>query len=99
VATVRERRDGVWEVRVFTGRDAQGRPTQVSRTVRGGKRDAQRVAEAFAERVLTRMSAGPADDASLGADRRRATKTNRLLMLVGSCAAPTVQQRRTCSRV
>lgn len=44
MATARERRDGIWEVRVFTGRDAQGRPTQVSRTVRGGKRDAQRVA-------------------------------------------------------
>jgi integrase len=34
----------VWEVRVFTGRDARGRPTQVSRTVRGGKREAQSVA-------------------------------------------------------
>jgi integrase len=34
----------VWEVRVFTGRDAQGRPTQVSRTVRGTKKDARRVA-------------------------------------------------------
>lgn len=44
MATVRERKPGVWEVRVFTGRDAYGRPTQVSRTVRGGKRDAQRVA-------------------------------------------------------
>lgn len=44
MATVRERKPGVWEVRVFTGRDAHGRPTQVSRTVRGGKRDAQRVA-------------------------------------------------------
>jgi len=29
---------------VFTGRDDRGRPTQTSRTVRGGKRDAQRVA-------------------------------------------------------
>jgi hypothetical protein len=44
VATIRERRPGVWEVRVFTGRDASGRPTQTSRTVRGGKRDAQHVA-------------------------------------------------------
>jgi integrase len=44
VATVREKKPGVWEVRVFTGKDATGRPTQVSRTVRGGKRDALRVA-------------------------------------------------------
>jgi integrase len=34
----------VWEVRVFTGTDARGRPTQLSRTVHGTKRDAQRLA-------------------------------------------------------
>jgi integrase len=34
----------VWEVRAFVGRDDRGKPVQVSRTVRGGKRDAQRVA-------------------------------------------------------
>ena len=44
MATIREKRPGVWEVRVFTGADASGRPTQMSRTVRGGKRDAQRLA-------------------------------------------------------
>ena len=44
MATIREKRPGVWEVRVFTGTDAKGKPTQVSRTVHGGKRDAQRVA-------------------------------------------------------
>ena len=44
MATVRERRPGVWEIRVFTGTDRRGRPTQVSRTVYGGKRDAQRLA-------------------------------------------------------
>ena len=44
MATIRERDKGVWEVRVFTGRDAKGRPTQLSRTVRGSKRDAQLVA-------------------------------------------------------
>jgi len=53
VATIRERSLGVWEVRTFTGRDAQGRPTQVSRTVRGGKRAAERVA---AELTLRRGS-------------------------------------------
>jgi len=44
MATIREKKPGVWEVRVFTGNDARGRPTQISRTVRGGKRDAQRMA-------------------------------------------------------
>ena len=44
MATLREKKPGVWEVRVFTGTDARGRPTQISRTVRGGKRDAQRLA-------------------------------------------------------
>ena len=41
-------------MRAFTGRDALGRPTQVSRTVRGGKREAERVA---AELTLRRGSA------------------------------------------
>ena len=40
-------------MRAFTGRDAQGRPTQVSRTVRRGKRNAERVA---AELILRRGS-------------------------------------------
>jgi len=44
MATIREKRPGVWEVRVFTGSDASGRPTQLSRTVHGGERDAQRLA-------------------------------------------------------
>lgn len=44
MATIREKSPGVWKVRVFTGRDDHGRPTQISRTVRGGKRDAQRLA-------------------------------------------------------
>jgi hypothetical protein len=34
----------VWEVRVFIGRDPRGKPIQVSRTVRGTKRAAQKVA-------------------------------------------------------
>jgi integrase len=50
VATLRERKPGVWEIRVFTGRDASGRPTQVSRTVRGPKREAQRVAASLESR-------------------------------------------------
>jgi len=44
MATLREKRSGVWEVRVFTGSDARGRPTQLSRTVHGGKRDALKLA-------------------------------------------------------
>jgi hypothetical protein len=40
VATIREKRRGVWEVRVFTGRDDTGKPTQVSRAVQGNKRSA-----------------------------------------------------------
>ena len=44
MATLRERRPNVWEVRIITGTDAHGRPTQLSKTVRGGEREAQRVA-------------------------------------------------------
>lgn len=44
MATLREKRPGVWEVRIFTGTDRAGRPTQISRTVVGAKRDAQRLA-------------------------------------------------------
>jgi integrase len=39
--TIRERSKGVWELRVYTGRDPiTKRPRQVSRTFHGGKRDA-----------------------------------------------------------
>src|SRR5258708_36809405 len=41
---MREKRPGVWEVRAFRGKDERGRPPQVSRTVHGTKRDAQRAA-------------------------------------------------------
>ncbi|HUW04076.1 MAG TPA: hypothetical protein VMW08_17110 [Acidimicrobiales bacterium] len=44
MATIRERGDGVYEVRVFVGRDERGKPSQRSKTVRGGKREAERVA-------------------------------------------------------
>jgi integrase len=50
MATLRQRRPGVWEIRVFTGRDEGGRPTQVSKTVRGTKREAQRVAATLESR-------------------------------------------------
>ena len=44
MATIRERRPGVWEVRSFAGRDQNGKPLQTSQTVRGTKKDAQRLA-------------------------------------------------------
>ena len=44
MATIREKRPGVWEVRAFLGRDSKGKPVQTSRTVRGTKKDAQRLA-------------------------------------------------------
>jgi integrase len=47
---LREKRPGVWEIRIFTGSDDRGKPTQVSRTVRGTKREAQRVMAALESR-------------------------------------------------
>ena len=44
MATIRPRGPGVWEVRVFVGNNERGWPRQVSRTVHGTKRDAQKVA-------------------------------------------------------
>ena len=40
--SLRERRPGVWELRVFLGRDPAGRVRQRSESFRGGKREAQR---------------------------------------------------------
>jgi hypothetical protein len=38
--TKRKKRDGVWEVRMFVGRDpVTGRPKQISKTVHGGARE------------------------------------------------------------
>ncbi len=62
MATIRGRRPGVWEVRVFTGRDAAGRPVQTSRTVRGTKRDAMRLAAGFEGRSSTRSGARTVSD-------------------------------------
>jgi len=58
MATLREKRPGVWEVRVFTGIGPNGRPTQLSKTVHGGKREAQRVA--------AEMEVGPGRSTSAG---------------------------------
>lgn len=60
MATIRERQPGVFEVRAFIGRDVKGRPVQVSRTVRGTKREAQKVAAELSLRApksaLSRVS-------------------------------------------
>jgi hypothetical protein len=58
MATVREKRPGVWEVRVFTGTGSNGRPTQLSKTIREGKRDALRLA--------VEMEVGPGRSSLLG---------------------------------
>jgi integrase len=73
MATIRQRRPGVWEVRVFSGNDARGRPTQISRTVRGSRRAAERVAAELELRPA--MSAGRtvADVLDLWVDHNRAT--------------------------
>ncbi len=47
MATIREKRPGYWEVREFVGRDASGRPVQLSRAVRGSKKDALAAAAAL----------------------------------------------------
>jgi ABC-type antimicrobial peptide transport system permease subunit len=52
MATIRERRPGVWEVGTFIGYDDRGRPTQVSRTVHGTKKDAKRALLVVVVRVV-----------------------------------------------
>jgi len=54
VATMREKRPGYWEVWVFVGDDDVGRPVQVSRSIRGGKRDAERLAAQLSSRPAPR---------------------------------------------
>ena len=66
MATIRERQPGVWEVRAFTGRDERGRPTQVSRTVKGTKRAAQRVAASFDSRPAFPAQPGDATCSTCG---------------------------------
>ncbi len=39
--TMRERTPGHWQIRAYAGRDERGRPVQVARTVKGGKRVAE----------------------------------------------------------
>ncbi|HEV3213818.1 MAG TPA: hypothetical protein VGZ03_10525 [Acidimicrobiales bacterium] len=53
MATIREKRPGVWEIREYVGRDPRGRPSQVSRTVQGSRKDAERTALELATRPKT----------------------------------------------
>lgn len=39
--TMTERSPGTWRLRAYVGRDSKGRPIQIARTVKGGKRQAQ----------------------------------------------------------
>ena len=54
MASIREKRPGYWEVRVFVGYDDDGKPVQVSKSIRGGKRDAERLAAHLASRPAPR---------------------------------------------
>jgi len=53
MATIREKRPGFWEVRAFIGRGPDGKPVQTSRTVRGTKKDALRLAAEMTVRPTT----------------------------------------------
>ena len=46
-----ERTPGTWRLRVFTGRDGAGRPVQLTRTFKGGKRQAQSALAKFVSDV------------------------------------------------
>jgi len=54
MASIREKRAGYWEVRVFVGYDDEGKPVQVSKSIKGGKRDAERLAAQLASRPAPR---------------------------------------------
>jgi hypothetical protein len=56
--TRRKKQDGVWEVRVYLGRDATtGSPRQLSRTVHGSARDA----DAVLHDLIAKHGGGSAD--------------------------------------
>ncbi|HEX6507606.1 MAG TPA: tyrosine-type recombinase/integrase [Chloroflexota bacterium] len=48
---MRERTSGVWQLRVFVGNDATGKPKQIARTFKGGKRAAQSALAKFVAEV------------------------------------------------
>jgi len=64
--SMREKRRGIWELRVYLGRDAQGRVRHANRTVRGGRREA--------DRELARLQAAVVSD-GIGVPAPKATAT------------------------
>ncbi|WCO65290.1 tyrosine-type recombinase/integrase [Iamia majanohamensis] len=83
---LRERSPGVWEVRVEAGRDpVTGRRRQVSRTVRGGKRDAQK--------VLNRLAAETDTGANVGTSATFDDLAGRWLTLCERDLSPTTVHR------
>ncbi len=63
MATIRERSPGVFEVRVFVGRDESGRPIQTSRTLRGSRREAERLAASLSLKAPPKAGARTVADA------------------------------------
>lgn len=83
---MRERTPGVWEVRAESGRDPlTGRRRQVSRTVRGNKRDAQR--------VLNQLVAEADQGKHNGTDATFADVAERWLTLSEADLSPTTVRR------
>lgn len=83
---VRERSPGVWEVRAEAGRDpVTGRRRQVSRTVRGTKRAAQKTLNA----LLAEIDHGNA----VGSDASFADVAERWLSISGADLSPTTLRR------
>ncbi len=83
---IRKRSPGVWEVRAEIGRDpVTGRRRQISRTVRGGKRDA--------ERVLNSLSVQSDTGALTGTDVTLKELTDRWLAQVENDLSPTTVLR------
>jgi integrase len=62
VATIRERKPGVWEVGAFTRSSPTAVPTQMSRTVRGTKKDALRVSAELTVAPATRAAGRSVSD-------------------------------------
>ena len=57
--TKRQKKKGVWEVRVYVGRDpVTGKPRQISKTVRGGARDADAVIRDLIDKQVPARSDG-----------------------------------------
>ena len=83
---LRERSSGVWEVRAESGRDpVSGQRRQISRTVRGSKRDA--------EKVLNALVADADRGEHQGADATFQALTDRWLEQAGPDLSPTTLRR------